>query len=307
MSDTTIAEPSEEQFLTELAQVQAEAETIPSGQNQPDAQVEDATQDAETGDGQSPDEAEPAEDGTESVEESEPEKVTEKQPEKPTSKEEKEAARREKSWKKLQEEREAFQKEREALEAERAELAMKAIKKPDTLRDDKGFTAEDYERYADQIEKEGDHPQSTIELARLKARQLRDKEQFQATEADRQARELIVKETVKKYPELEKPESPIAKQMQALWQTEQKEKFFVSRPEGFAKLVEYADARAKADSVPSLEKKITELTKEVARLTKASTPSKAGLTTLTKKSGELTEDDVMAHMAEIDANGGFRR
>lgn len=311
MSDTaTQGEITDDQMAEHLAQWDAAGPEISQEPTTTtDAQVEElAEQVAEPGDGQSPEE-EPAEAGTESeekTEDAEPEKTEKPDAEKqPQTKAEKEAARQDKSWKKLQEEREAFKKEREALEAQKAELALKAVKKPEPLKDDKGFTAEDYERYADQIEKDGDHPQSTIELARLKARQLRDKEQFQQAEAHKQAVDLVIKRTVEKFPDLQKADSPIAKTMQSLYEAEKSDPFFTQRPDGIAKMAEFAAALVKADSVPALEKKNSELTKEVARLTKLATPSKGGPTSPGKLSSSetLTEADVEKAMKELDMRG----
>lgn len=318
MSDTqTIQEPTLEQFEAELnAQIEAGGAVTETPEVQPDAQADEtATQDAESGESQSPDESEPVEDGTE-PEKAEEQKKPETTEKKPLTKEEKEKVRQENSWKKIQEEKDALRREKEAIEAQKAEIALKTAKKPEPLKDEKGFSAEDYDSFAEQAEAENrkllasgedlKYQPSQIELAKLKARTLRDKESIQQAEAHRVAAEEVVKQTVAKYPDLQKPETPLAKEMQKLWQSEQKERFYLNQPDGFARMAELAVARTEAGSVPSLKTKITELTKEVARLTKLSSPSRGSAGSLSKPDGELTEEDVLQHMVRIDANGGFR-
>lgn len=312
MSETNTAEITDDQMAEHLAQWDASGPQIPQEEPAPetDAQVEElAEQGTETGDGQSPEE-EPAETGTESEEKSEEAKPEEKteQPEaeqKTLTKADKEKVRQENTWKKIEAEKQAIAQAKAEIEAQKAELALKAVKKPETLKDEKGFTAEDYEKFADQIEKDGDHPQSTIELARLKARQLRDQEKFQQAETHKQAVELVVKQTIEKYPDLQKPDSAIAKQMQAIYERDKSDGFYGTRPDGIAKMAELAEARVKADSVPVLEKKLSELTKEVARLTKLTTPSKGGPTSIGKAASSAvpSEADVEAYMKELDGKG----
>jgi hypothetical protein len=282
------------------------------------------TDDAEKG--QSSEEVESPEAGTESEDteetEEKPEETEEKtepQPEqpkaeeKPLSKEEKAKAREAKTWQKIEAEKQAIAKEREEVERAKAEIALSKAKKPEPVKDEKGFTADDYDQFAKDAEREnreaaarGDEPKwspANLELARVKAQGLRQREQFETHQQRLVAKQAAVQQAVDKYSDLKNPQSAMAKEMLKTW--ESNKDFWGDRPEAVAVMAELADARVKADSVPALEKKITELTKELDRLTKLSSPSKGGINSPGKGSpkGNPTYEELEAHMAALDNAG----
>ncbi len=323
MDKNVITDVTEEaQLLASLAEADASGTPVPErieGSQVVPAKVQ-STETPETDEqGQSEESEESPEAGTESEETdatdevvAEKDKATETtEPQKPQSKAEKDQARVSKAFQKIEAEKAEIAKARAELDRAKAEIAQSQAKKPEPVKDENGFTAEDYdsfvrdaERENAQLEKAGDSPKwgaASVEKARYKAQEMRLREQHVNAERTRIAVEAEAQQTVEKYPELKNPESPMAKAMKAVWESNQE--YFSGRPGSMKVIAELAAGRVKTDSVPALEKKITELTNEVKRLTNNATPSK-GAPVPTRSAPKAQSDaELEATMRELDRSG----
>lgn len=305
-----MSEPNDEQLeaevLAELAKVDAEMQLDEAPEPTPDAQAPEQDTEAEPEGGQPEDEAS-AEAGTEPAKAQEVQQPTEQ---KPQSKFEKEKARQQNAWQKIEAEKAEIRKQREELEKFKAEQAQKAAKKPEPYRDKDGWSAEDYEKFAKDYEEDPDsYPNVTpqmIRMARQKAEHLRREETEVQTSRQREAQEAVIKQTVEKNPELKDVNSPLGQKLKELFDREKDDPFYSTHIEGFARAVEHAKAELRAGSVPVLEKQITDLKKEVDRLTKLTTPSKPGSQPASKKAptnAVPSEDELERLTAQWDAQG----
>lgn len=178
----------------------------------------------------------------------------------------KEEQRREKSWQALEQEKAQVRAEKEALERQKAELQQQQEAKPpasQALKDDRGFSADDYERFAKDEEAAGGDPKLIAE-ARDTAKTLRDREAKAAQETQHKQHTQAWWDTANKVvaskPELQKLDTPLAKEVTALLKGEP---LFHAHPEGFQKAVEIAEARLAAAEVPSLKTEIETLRKKL--------------------------------------------
>lgn len=173
------------------------------------------------------------------------------------------SAREARSWKEIEDRKAQLAQERAAFEAERQKIAdeTKKAEAEKPFRDDKGYTAEEYERAAAQWQKDGELDLASAAIAT--AQKLRQ-QQSQAQQTNFQAEVTkSFKDFVAKRPEFADASSPagkevgeVLKEFPILWQV----------PNGFAAAVGIMESRKTAASVPGLNTKITELTKEIERL-----------------------------------------
>lgn len=222
----------------------------------------------------------------------------------------KERERQDRSWKALNEEKEAVRKEREALEAERRALEEKRreVEKPAESKDDAGYTASDYERAAKKFREDGDDAFAQRAEAKAKAmREADQKAQGQASqEKFREVWQGHVAELLKERPELEDQSHPLSQAVQKLLK---EDRLFSMIPDGFRRAVELADLREKAGLVSSLEKKAAELQSEITRLNGLTQPGGSGPTSKPKAkrfedlSSEEQDAELLRQAREADSLG----
>ena len=130
-------------------------------------------------------------------------------------------------------------------------------------KDERGYTAEDYDSYADKAEEDGDI--KTAKVARKEADLLRQKTAYaqfldgwQKTQA----------EMIKEHPDLTNMETPLAKEVTKLLDTPQS--IFKSRPDGLKYAVAFAKAQLSTGSIPALQGEIKKLKQELTRLNELS-------------------------------------
>lgn len=197
------------------------------------------------------------------------------------------------AWQKIEEEKASLKAEREKLESSRREIEAERPK-GGPLRDKHGFSAEDYEAAAKENEAAGDD--NFAKLARAKAQDLRGQEQQHFQKAALAEFDLGVKDVTKTRPELAyEPNSEVTKELISIL----REFPALSQGrKGFATAVQIYDSRKTAASVPELQKKIDELTKEKERLTKlTSLPSSGPRPAGKAKETDMSESD-LRKMAE---------
>lgn len=152
------------------------------------------------------------------------------------------------------------QESREELRRMREELAELRTK-PSTPspKDERGYSAEDYESYATKAEEDGDI--KTARFARKEAEILRQKNAYAEFVAGWQKTQG---ELVKEYPDLTNLESPLAKEVTKL--LDEVNSIFKTRPDGLKYAVNYAKANLDTGSIPALKGEIKKLKQELTRL-----------------------------------------
>lgn len=185
----------------------------------------------------------------------------------------KDAERKDRSWKALDEEKRLIREEaeRNARDRREWEAQRNAPKKPESAT----FTSQHYDNFADKAEKDaeearlrGDDTEAArLSLLALKARKassgLKDSEQkaefetkgaeFQKTWTDHMVAQI------KEDPEAGKPDTPISKAIKTLFESEQ---IFSWMPDGFRKAYTIAKWQVDAAEVPALREQIKQLTAE---------------------------------------------
>lgn len=245
-----------------------------------------------------PDDANPEKDAADPAKKTEPtepakEPGTEAAEESKYSKAQKEQERRERSWQKLDEEKAALRKEREELEAERKKTATVAEEK-----DERGFSATDYDNAAKNFDASGDA--ELARKAREQATRLREATQSKQGEAKRT--EFLtswngtVKEIVEARPELKDDNAPVSKRVREVLKNHPQ---FSMVPDGFRRAVEYADTLEQAASVPGYKTEIEKLTKEIERLNKLTSVGGSGPTSRPGASKSITEMTTKEAEAEL--------
>lgn len=159
------------------------------------------------------------------------------------------------------------QESREELRRMREELAeLRQQPKTAAERDERGFTADKYEEYAEKAAEEGDV--KTYKVAMQEAQILRQREayaqfigQWQKTQG----------ELVKEFPDLTNLESPLAKEVTKL--LDEPQSIFKTRPDGLKYAVNYAKAHLDTGSIPALKGEIKKLKQELTRLNELSSVS----------------------------------
>ena len=191
--------------------------------------------------------------------------------EQPESKWAKNEARKSKSWKEINSRKEEIKREREELEKLRGELseARDGLNEGQEYRDEKGFTAGDYESAAERLESSGDH--DVAKSARERANSVRAEagkagESRAVKEAQRQwdeAREDLMRET----PELKDSESELTKTANQILK-DHPDLMYVPEGRGLRHAVQIAEYKIKAAQSESSQAEVKELTEKLTKLEK---------------------------------------
>lgn len=202
-----------------------------------------------------------------------PEGEPEGKPESKYVRAKKEAERRDRSWKALEAEKEAFRREREEFERARQQSAPQQSQTQEPARsepqaqspgakDADGFSARDYEEYAEKAE----DPREVREALR-RAHALRASES--KTNLQRAQQESIDR-AIKETPELADEKSPLAMKVRDLLG---RVKVFGAIPDGFERAVEVAQALLGSERAQTAEARVKELEEELSKLRGAVQPS----------------------------------
>ena len=169
----------------------------------------------------------------------------------------KDQARLAKNFQEFQREK---QEGREELRRMREELAeLRAKPSGPSQKDERGYSAEDYDSYAEKAEEDGDI--KTAKVARQEAQILRQKTAYNEFVAGWQKTQG---EMVKENPDLVNLESPLAKEVSKL--LDEPQSIFKTRPDGLKYAVSYAKANLDTGSIPALRGEIRKLKQELTRL-----------------------------------------
>ena len=196
------------------------------------------------------------------------------------AKAQKEAERRDRSWKALEQEKQEVRQQKMATEAElqglRREVAqLRARTNP--AKDEHGVSADQYDRLAKDYDEKGDDHMA--ELARERAEKLRRQApaavavdeawrtpEFQA-EFQKQAQALIAEDA-----SLADSANPIVKAANSLLADATWAPFFRARPDGIRAAVEVGRLLQRASAAEALKGELTKAQAEVQRLTKLTQP-----------------------------------
>lgn len=238
------------------------------------------------------------------------EKKPEGEQEPSKSKYAKERERQDRSWQAINE-RKAELEKREAELAEREksiEAKRSEVEKPTESKDERGYTASDYERAAEQFREHGD---ADLALrASNRAKELREKDQKASAEG--QQKKFLgawyghQNEILEKRPELKDVNSELG---QAVTKLLKEDRIYSNIPDGFKRAVRDAENASKAELVPSLEKKVAELQEEITRLNSKLQPGGSGPTSQPKQksfdelSPEEQESQLRKMAEEADRHG----
>ena len=173
----------------------------------------------------------------------------------------KEAERFDRNWQEFQREKQESREEMRRLREELAELRQKPC--TPSQKDERGYTAEDYDSYATKAEEDGDI--KTAKVARKEAEILRQKSAYAEFVAGWQKTQG---ELVKEHPDLTNLESPLAKEVNKL--LDEPQSIFKMRPDGLKYAVSYAKAQLDTGSIPALKGEIKKLKQELTRLNELS-------------------------------------
>ena len=130
-------------------------------------------------------------------------------------------------------------------------------------KDERGYTAQDYEVYAEKAEEDGDI--KTAKVARQEAGILRQKQAYAEFLAGWQKTHA---EMVKENPDLTNLETPLAKEVSRL--LDEPDSLFKKRPDGLKFAVSFAKAQLSTGSIPALQGEIKKLKQELTRLNELS-------------------------------------
>lgn len=202
--------------------------------------------------------------GTKSEPEAKAEKKTEQKAEKEKSRFAQEQNRKAKTWEQINAEKEAIKAEKEALKREREEWSKQrdqsTAAETNSFRDEKGYTAEDYEAAAKEFEADGDS--QLAKAARAKAEGVRKS----ATERQQKAQqEKFAKAWADSYARLSEKETWLKDQNSPEYKRTvellQRVPVLQSMPDGLVHAVELMklqDSAAKAQSIEAENKALKE-------------------------------------------------
>ena len=173
----------------------------------------------------------------------------------------KEAERFDRNWQEFQREKQESREEMRRLREELADLRQKPS--GPSQKDERGYSAEDYDHYAEKAEEDGDI--KTAKVARKEAEILRQKSAYAEFVAGWQKTQG---ELVKENPDLTNLESPLAKEVTKL--LDEPQSIFKMRPDGLKYAVSYAKANLDTGSIPALKGEIKKLKQELTRLNELS-------------------------------------
>ena len=173
----------------------------------------------------------------------------------------KDAERFDRNWDEFQKEKTEI---REELRKARDELAAIRSEPPKPVhKDERGYTAEDYDSYAEGAEERGEIKEARV--ARKEAQLLRQKVAYAEYSAGWQKTQT---EMVKENPDLTNLESPLAKEVTRL--LNEPMSIFKSRADGLKFAVSYAKAHLSTGSISALKGENEKLKKELTRLNELS-------------------------------------
>jgi len=206
------------------------------------------------------------------------------------SKWEKNEERKASSWKQINAEKEEIKRQREALLKEAEELKSRKVDLDEgkAYRDEKGFTAEDYENAAKRLREEGDDDLASDAIDRAKEvraegdkvqQQMVAKKHWDAFESKRQ-------ELMQKHSELSKPDSELTQKANAILTEHPSMQSAV----GLEQAVKIAQLQIKAASAESSEAQVKELTDKLTKLEKKMSVN--GGFTNERVDGERSFDDL---------------
>ena len=206
------------------------------------------------------------------------------------SKWEKNEERKTSSWKQINAEKEEIKRQRESLLKEAEELKSRKVDLDEgkAYRDEKGFTAEDYENAAKRLKEEGDDDLASDAIDRAKEvraegdkaqQQMVAKKHWDAFESKRQ-------ELMQKHSELSKPDSELTQKANAIL-TEHPS---MQSAAGLEQAVKIAQLQITAAGAETSEAQVKELTDKLTKLEKKMSVS--GGFTNERVDGERSFDDL---------------
>ena len=261
----------------EIKTEEPEAEETPKAESEPETEPDSEPHDVDEPDS--------------SLTEGEPPEAKEEEPDK--SKWAKNEARKSKSWKAVNAGKEENKREREAIDAERQELAERQADLDDgkAYRDDKGFTAEDYESAAERLESEGNAPLAVD--ARDKAEAVR--KDGQQTEQDRAVRraqndwERSKGELEGEMPELRDPKNHLTQTANQILK-DYPDLLYVPEGKGLRHAVQIARWKVASEGADKSQAEVNELKEKLDKLEKIT--SVDGGYSSDKPSGDKGFDDL---------------
>jgi len=215
----------------------------------------------------------------------------EEQPKK--SKWAKNEGRKKNSWKEINSQKEELKRQREELESEKSKIVEKQsdLDEGKAYRDEKGFTAEDYENAAGRLENEGDS--DLAQDARDRAAEVKvEAEKSQQEHAAKRVQEDWSKareDLIREIPELAKPEEALTKEANQVLK-DYPDLLYVQKGEGLRHAVQIAQWKMGASRAEKSEAENKELTDKLNKLEKKM--SVGGGFTSEKVDGDRSFDDL---------------
>lgn len=211
------------------------------------------------------------------------------------SKAAKEHERRERSWRALEAEKAAVRAERDRLEREKQQF-LASRSSAEEIRDEHGYSADDYERAAQKWAAEG------LDDLAAQARQASQALRERQTQASREQFVAQWREECdslcEQRPELRDPTNDLARRVQSLIQSDQ---LYSLTPNGFARAVRDAELAVRAESASALGEEVERLKKENDELRARVTPLSGGhhQAPPPKKFEDLPLDDQSKEIARL--------
>jgi len=195
----------------------------------------------------------------------------EDEPQQNESKWAKNEARKAKSWKEINSQKEELKQQREELESMKGELREKQTDYDDgkAYRDDKGFTAEDYENAAGKLREEGD--ESLASDAEDRAKEVleegRKAEQDRATKQAQKTWETARDDLYREMPELKDNSSELTQTANGILK-EHPDLMYLPEGQGLRHAVRVAQWKVAASKTESSQVEVKELTDKLNKLEK---------------------------------------
>ena len=202
-------------------------------------------------------------------------------------------ARKSKSWKDINSQKEELKREREELESMKGQLQEKQTDMDDgkAYRDDKGFTAEDYENAAVRLKEEGDD--ELAEDAEERAKEVLN--EGKKADYDRSLKEAQTKwesardDLNKEMPELKDNSSELTQTANGILK-EHPDLMYLPEGQGLRHAVQVAQWKVAASKTDKSQAEVKELTEKLNKLEKKM--SVGGGFTSEKLDGDKTFDDL---------------
>ena len=202
-------------------------------------------------------------------------------------------ARKSKSWKDINSQKEELKREREELEAMKGQLHERQTDMDDgkAYRDDKGFTAEDYENAAIRLREEGDD--DLAKDAELRAKEvLEEGKKADNNRALKEAQsqwEAVRDDLYKEMPELKDNNSELTQTANGILK-EHPDLMYLPNGQGLRHAVQVAQWKVAASKTDKSQAEVKELTDKLNKLEKKM--SVGGGFTSDKLDGDKTFDDL---------------